>query len=193
MCVNELWRVGDKVLSRERLLQTLDEMLGLRQAGFSQQATADRFAVDRSFVSRLEAIAEVHKGGRIGLVGFPVANREAVRKTAEEYGVEFLLLLSESERQAYIGARSGMELLHDVLGTVARLRSLDHVVLLASDRWFAIANGLLGREVSGVRIGTSPISEDREVPITALADLLQSLGGAPRARKGGSERGSASR
>ncbi len=191
--MNDLWHVGDKVLSRERLLQTLDEMLGLRQAGFSQQATADKFSVDRSFVSRLEAIAEVHKGGRIGLVGFPVANRDAVRQTAEEYGVEFVLLLSEAERQAYLGARSGMELLHDVLGTVARLRSLDHVVMLASDRWFSIANGLLGREVSGIRIGTSPISEDREVPIGALADLLRSLGGAPRARRGVSERSPASR
>jgi transcriptional regulator with XRE-family HTH domain len=183
--VDELWHVGDKTLSRERLLRTLEEMLGLRQAGFSQQATAERFSVDRSFVSRLEAIAEVHKGGRIGLVGFPVANKDAVRRVAEEYGVEFLLLLSERERQAYLTSRSGMELLHEVLGTVARLRTLDHVVLLASDRWFSLANGLLGREVSGIHIGTSPISEDQEVPVEALADLLSSLAGWPKGGAGG--------
>ena len=185
--MDDLWHVGDKVLSRERLLRTIDEILGLRQAGFSQQAAADRFSVDRSFVSRLETIAEVHKGGRIGLVGFPIANKDAVRRTADAFGVEFVLLLSEAERQTYLTARSGMELLHDVLGTVARLRSLDHVVLLASDRWFSIANGLLGREVSGIRIGTSPIAEDRDVPITALSDLLRSLGGGAKGRTGGPE------
>ncbi|MDA8345645.1 MAG: transcriptional regulator [Thermaerobacter sp.] len=185
--MDDLLHIGDKVLSRERLLRTIDEILGLRQAGFSQQATAERFSVDRSFVSRLETIAEVHKGGRIGLVGFPVANKEAVRHLAEDYGVEFMLLLSEDERQTYLNARSGMELLHEVLGTVARLRTLDHVILLASDRWFSIANGLLGREVSGIRIGTSPIAEDREVSTAALSDLLQSLGGAARGRSGGPE------
>lgn len=174
--------VGDKVLSRERLLRTIDEILGLRQAGLSQQAIADRFGVDRSFVSRIETIAEVHKGGRIGLVGFPVANKEAVREVATAHGVEFILLFSERERQAYLDGRSGMQLLHEVLGTVARLRTLDHVVLLSSDRWFAIAGGLLGHEVSGIRIGTSPITEDQEVPLDQLVEVLGSLGGVQRGR-----------
>lgn len=163
------------MLSRERVHRVTEEMLRLRQAGLSQQATAERFGVDRSFVSRLEAIAEMRKGGRIGLVGFPIANRDAVRREAQSHGVEFTLLFSEAERQAYLQARSGMQLLHEVLGTVAQLRTLDHVVLMTSDRWFGLAEGLLGREVSGIRLGASPIAEDKLVDIAVLRDLLQSL------------------
>lgn len=175
--MDDLIHVGDKTLSRRRLQATLDEMLRLRSAGMSQQATADRFSVDRSFVSRLEMLAELHKGGSIGLVGFPIANRAEIRTLCEQRGVDFVLLLSEAERQAYLRERSGMALLHEVLGTVARLRTLDHVVLLSSDHWFALAATLLGREVTGLQLGSSPLSEDRSVDIGELAALLDSLEG----------------
>ena len=173
--LDDLIHVGEKTLSRRRLQATIDEMLQLRSAGLSQQATADRFSVDRSFVSRLEALAEVHKGGSIGVVGFPIANRSEIRTLCEERGVDFILLFSEEERQAYLRERSGMALLHEVLGTVARLRTLDHVVLVTSDHWFTLAAALLGREVTGLRLGPSPMSEDRTVDVGELAGLLGSL------------------
>jgi hypothetical protein len=174
--LDDIIHIGDKTLSRRRLQATIDEMLRLRSAGFSQQATADRFAVDRSFVSRLETLAELHKGGSIGLVGFPIANRDEVRALCEQRGVDYVLLLSERERQAYLNERTGMNLLHEVLGTVARLRTLDHVVLVTSDHWFSLAAALLGREVTGLRLGPSPMTEDRTVDPHELAVLLDSLG-----------------
>lgn len=173
--MDDLIHIGDKTLSRSRLQSIVDEMLRLRSAGFSQQAAAERFAVDRSFVSRLETLAELHKGGSIGLVGFPIANRDEVRALCERRGVDFVLLLSEQERQAYLNGRTGMALLHEVLGTVARLRTLDHVVLLTSDHWFALAAALLGREVTGLQLGQSPMTEDRVVELGELAALLDSL------------------
>jgi len=173
--MDDLIHIGDKTLSRRRLQATLDEMLRLRSAGLSQQATADRFSVDRSFVSRLETLAELHKGGSIGLVGFPIANRAEVRALCEKRGVDFVLLFSEAERQAYLSERSGMALLHEVLGTVARLRTLDHVVLVTSDHWFTLAAALLGREVAGLHLGSSPMTEDRAVDLAELEALLDSL------------------
>ena len=173
--MDDLIHIGDKTLSRRRLQATLDEMLRLRSAGLSQQATADRFSVDRSFVSRLETLAELHKGGSIGLVGFPIANRAELRALCERRGVDFVLLLSEAERQAYLSERSGMALLHEVLGTVARLRTLDHVVLVTSDHWFTLAAALLGREVAGLQLGSSPMTEDRTVDLAELEALLDSL------------------
>ncbi len=173
--MDDLIHIGDKTLSRRRLQATIDEMLRLRTAGLSQQATAERFSVDRSFVSRLETLAELHKGGSIGLVGFPVANRDEVRAVCERNGVDFVLLFSEAERQAYLNERSGMALLNEVLGTVARLRTLDHVVLVTSDHWFALASALLGREVAGLRLGPSPMTEDRAVDTVELEALLHSL------------------
>ena len=89
--------------------------------------------------------------------------------------MDFILLFSEEERQAYLRERSGMALLHEVLGTVARLRTLDHVVLVTSDHWFTLAAALLGREVTGLRLGPSPMSEDRTVDVGELAGLLGSL------------------
>lgn len=176
--MDDLIHIGEKTLSRRRLRATIDELLRLRVAGLSQQAAADRFGVDRSFISRLETLAEVHKGGSIGLVGFPIANRDEIRAICTRRGVEFVLLLSEAERQAYLQEQSGMSLLHEVLGTVARLRTLDHVVLFTSDHWHAVASALLGREITGVQIGHSPISEDRVVDPHVLESLLDALGAA---------------
>lgn len=173
--MDDLIRIGDKTLSRRRLQATLDEMLQLRMAGLSQQATADRFSVDRSFVSRLETLAELHKGGSIGLIAFPIANRDAVRELCERRGVEFVLLFTEAERQAYLRDRSGMSLLNEVLATVARLRTLDHVVLVTSDHWFTLASALLGREVAGLQLGQSPMTADVPVDLAELEALLESL------------------
>ncbi|MDI3501622.1 MAG: hypothetical protein PWP22_1393, partial [Thermoanaerobacter sp.] len=65
-------KIGDKTINLEKLHGIIDKIIEMRQNGLSQQEVASRFKVDRSFVSRLESLGEVRKGGNIAVVGFPI-------------------------------------------------------------------------------------------------------------------------
>jgi len=69
---NSLLALGDKVVDRDRLYHVVDRVLELRAAGVSQLEVAQRLGTERSFVSRLEALGEIHRGARLALVGVPV-------------------------------------------------------------------------------------------------------------------------
>ena len=62
-----LFRVGDKLLNRDKLDRIVDRIFNWRVSGLSQQEVAARVGCDRSFVSRLESLAEVRKGGSVAV------------------------------------------------------------------------------------------------------------------------------
>jgi len=103
-------RIGDKLISRERLTALIDEILTLRQAGLSQQETALRIGTDRSFISRLETLGEVRKGASVAVVGLPVANKDEILAVTLREGVDFTFILSEDERWSFLQGKSGFEL-----------------------------------------------------------------------------------
>ena len=57
-------RIGSKLLSRQKLNQAIDKILEMRVQGNSQTEVAGILGVDRSFISRLEALGEVNRGQR---------------------------------------------------------------------------------------------------------------------------------
>lgn len=171
----DLVRVGEKVISRAKLIDAIDRILDLRFRGMSQQEVADKLQVDRTFISRLESLGEVRKGGTVALVGFPVRNKDEVERVAREEGVDFILLMTERERRDFIEKRSGLDLFNDVMDLAARVRQHDVVVLIGSDKRIRILGALLDREVIRVEIGKSPIEEDKYVDPEALRATLRSL------------------
>ena len=168
-------RIGEKLLSRRKIAETISRVLEFRYQGLSQQEVADRLRLDRTFISRLETIGEVRKGGRIALIGFPVLNVDEVRAVAAEEGVEFTLLLTEQERNDFIRLRSGLELFNDLMNLMATVRQHDVVILLGSDQRIRIIQALLDREVISVEIGKSPINEDKYVDPENLRELVRKL------------------
>ncbi len=168
-------RIGEKLLSRRKIAETISRVLELRYQGLSQQEVADRLRLDRTFISRLETIGEVRKGGRVALIGFPVLNVEEVRAVAAEEGVEFTLLLTEQERNDFVRLRSGLELFNDLMSLMAKVRQHDVVILLGSDQRIRIIQALLDREVIPVEIGKSPINEDKYVDPENLRELVRKL------------------
>lgn len=173
----EFIRVGDKVIGREKLAGLISEILRRRSEGATQQEVARDFNVERSFVSHLERLGEVRRGNRVALVGFPIANCDEVRAVAEECGVEFIYVLSETQRRAFVSNKDGSSLFNEVLEILARLRDFDTVVLLASDWRIKIIGKILGREVMGVPLGKSPIKQDKHVNAGDLRRLLQRVVG----------------
>lgn len=179
-------RIGDKLISRERLVGLVGEILEQRANGATQAEVASVLGVERAFVSHLEGLGEVRRGHRIALVGFPISNKDEVGQVATHYGVDFVYLLSEADRQELAEEMTGAQIFNEVLDTLSQLKEYDIVVLLASDARIATFQRILDRDVIGIPLGVSPLTNDRKVDtgeLTAVFEsLLREVGGA-RGRK----------
>jgi hypothetical protein len=171
------FRIGDKIVSREKLLEQITGILRDRERGATQADAAKSHGVERSFVSWLETLGEVRRGRRIGLIAFPVANGDEVRAMAERHGVEFVLVMSQTEREGLEGS-PGDAVFNRVLDTLATLKDYDVLVLLASDWRVGTIEKILGREVVAVTLGPSPLRHDVVVDLEELDGILDGVTGA---------------
>jgi hypothetical protein len=169
-----LYRIGDKIVGREKLQDAIDEILDDREAGATQEEVARAHGVQRSFVSFLESLGEVRRGARVALVGFPLANAAEVKELAETKAVDFTLVFSQAERES-IESGSASDVFNRLLETLATLRDYDVIVLMASDWRIELIERILGREVIAIEIGHSPIREDVEVDLDELGRLLDDV------------------
>lgn len=168
-------RIGEKLVSREKIMRMVDKVLERRASGLSQQEVATDLGLDRSFISRLETLGELRKGGKISLIGFPVGNKEELADIAEEFGVDHVYLLTEAERWALIRERSGAELLNEIMSLLGALRAFDTVILIGSDMRIKLAEALVDKQIIPIYIGASPIREDKYVDPEELRAVLQGL------------------
>lgn len=169
------YRVQDKIISRQKLDVTITRILEMRSRGFSQQEVADRLSVDRTFISRLEGLGELRKGQSIAAVGFPVLNKEEIREVLEKEGVDFILLMTEQERTAFVRDKSGVQLLNELMDLIGKFRSYDVVICMGSDARLKLVRGLLDNEIIGIELGESPLTEDKWVDPAQLKKILHTI------------------
>lgn len=187
-----LYRIGDKVVSRDKLFTALEDILEAREAGATQEDVAREHLVQRTFVSFLETLGEVRRGPRVALVGFPVANGPEVKALAEKHAVDFVLVLSQAEREQ-IESGGGADVFNALMETIAVLRGYDTVVLLASDWRVRTIEKALGAEVIGISLGPSPLRNDVQVDLAELEAVLEGVMSARRARRPKSRIGAAAK
>jgi transcriptional regulator with XRE-family HTH domain len=168
----ELIRVGNKVISRERLNHLINRILQLRAGGSTQVQVAEKLGVDRSFISHLEGLGEVRVGRRVALLGFPIANIEEVASLAKEVGVDYIYLLSQSERDELGREMSGAEVFNEVMEVMARLVDYDIVVFLGSDWRISLMERIFGSRLIGVSLGKSPLKKSVTVDLKLLEEIL---------------------
>jgi len=168
-------RIQDKIISWQKMENTLKKILQMRARGVSQQEVADRLSIDRTFISRLEGIGELRKGQTIACIGFPLINKQEIQEILEKEGVDFVLLMSEQERLDFIKERSGKELLNEIMEITARMRKYEVVICLASDERIKMVKGLLDAEVISLELGTSPITEDKWVDPKEIRKILKTI------------------
>jgi len=176
-----LYRIGDKVVSREKLIDALDEILADREAGATQEEVARTYGVQRSFVSFLESIGEIRRGARVALVGFPVSNVAEVKRLADDKGIDFVLVFSQAERES-IESQPGADVFNRLLETLATLRDHDVVIFMASDWRVELVERILGNEVIGMPLGHTPLRADVAVDLEELSTLLDGVLSAREAR-----------
>ncbi|HIU63810.1 MAG TPA: transcriptional regulator [Candidatus Avacidaminococcus intestinavium] len=168
-------RIGEKIINRSRIHYLVDEIVDLRMQGFSQQEVAKIHAIDRTFISRLESLGEIRKGGRVALVAFPVSNRKEIVALAEQVGIEYVVIFSEEERWAFLRDKNGVELFNAVMKIVGRLRESDVVIVAASNMRINLAKTLLDKQVVGLVLGESPIEEDKYLEPQLVQEIMESL------------------
>lgn len=177
----EFVRIGNKLISRSRIARRIDEILEMRVSGKSQQETADALGIDRTFISRVEALGEVRKGSRLALVAFSVKNKEELERAAAAEGVDFALIFTESERRHFASKRSGSDLVNEVMQLTAELRAYDTVLFLGSDMRVEMVEAILGKDrVVGIELGRSPITSDVEVDVAQVVGVIRRLKGASK-------------
>jgi len=171
----KFYRIGDKVINSKYLDKTISKILKLRQSGLSQSKVADELDIERSFISRLESIGEVRRGNKIALVGFPVENKEEIVNIAKEYGLEYILVMTEKERWDFIKKKSGLEIFNDVIEILVELKEFDLTIFIGSDMRLDLVDKLLDGKVIGLNIGESPIHENKYVNPDEIEKILDSF------------------
>lgn len=168
-------RVGDKLVSRDKIMRTVDKILERRSSGMSQQEVAYEMNIDRSFISRIETMGELRKGGKVALIGFPVLNKEELAEIAQEYGVDHIFLMTEEERWDWVRSKTGAELLNEIMGLVGTARAFDTVILIGSNMRIKLAEALADKQIIPVIIGETPLREDKYVDPEILREILRGL------------------
>jgi transcriptional regulator with XRE-family HTH domain len=168
----ELIRVGDKVIDKAKITEVIEQILNYRTQGLTQQEVAKEMGLERSFISRLEGIGEVRKGGSIAVIGFPIKNKEEIKAVLDKRGVEFSILLSEEERWRFVKEKTGLELFNQIMALLQKVRSFDKVIILGSRQRVKMLAALLDKEVITLELGESPLSEDIYVEVDRLEKLL---------------------
>ena len=168
-------RIGDKLINKNKIYKQIDEMLDLRAQGFSQSEVAKTFPIDRTFVSKVETLGEIRKGGRIALVAFPISNEEEIKTLCLKEGIEFSVIFTEKARWEFVENKTGPELLNEVMSLVAKLRNNDIVIVAASDMRINLAKALLDKQVIGIPLGESPIAEDKYLDPKIVLDIMKTL------------------
>jgi len=171
----DLVRIGEKIISRRKITRHIDQILEMRSTGVAQQEIANRLAVDRTFISRLEALGEVRKGKRIAVVGFPIKNKAEITELLHKEGIEFTLIMTEDERWDFVKKARGIDLLNRIMSLIAEARSYDVMIVIGSNQRIKEIEGILDKEVVGLEIGESPIEEDKYVDPKKVLEILKAV------------------
>jgi len=156
-----IFRVGEKMISLDKAARIVEKVLEMREKGVSQQETAKRLHLDRSFVSRLEAIGEIRKGNRVAVIGFPLDNTDQLSEICRNYGLDFYLLLNNRERWELVRDQQALDFFNRMFDLVASLREFDTLIMISSERWYQLAEALLDIQIIYINLGPTPIREDR--------------------------------
>ncbi len=173
-------RIGDKVVNRQKLNEIVETILNDRARGLSQSEVAAKIGIDRTFISRLESLGEVRKGGSVAVIGFPILNCDEIKAVCHEEGVEFAFIMNDTERWQFVREKTGNDLLNELMRLLTKVRQFQKVILIGSDRRLQILQGIMDKntDVASIVIGRSPMSGDVHLNPEALRNTIRGLKGA---------------
>lgn len=170
----EPFRIGDKVISKDKLMMALEDILLSRAKGATQEEAARRAGVPRSFVSNIETLGALRHGKKIAFIAFPVSNADEAMNLAQSYGIDLSLALSQDDRER-MGEGSASDMFNRMIDTLATLRAFDTIVVAASDYRIDTFKRIVDGDIVGITLGPSPITEDQELDLDVLKRVFEEL------------------
>lgn len=170
----ELFRIGDKVISKDKLMLALEDILLSRVKGATQEEAAARAGVPRSFVSNIETLGALRHGQKIAFIAFPLSNAREAMMLADSYGIDLSLALSQDDRER-VGEGTAADMFNRMIDTLAALKSFDTVVVAASDYRIDSFKRIIDGDVVGIKLGESPITADQELDLEVLKRVFEEL------------------
>jgi len=170
----DLFRIGDKVISRRKIDDALEDLLMRRANGATQEEAAAAVCVPRTFVSNVETLGTIRTGKKIALIAFPISNAVEAAALAEHYGIDLTLVFSQTERK-HVEEEPASDIFNRMIDTIAALKSFDAAVIAASDYRIETFRNVLDLEVIGLPLGKSPLLNDRELDLGELEELFIAL------------------
>lgn len=168
-------RIGNKIINSKQIEKIINKVIFLREKGYSQTRVAKEIGVERTFISRLESIGEIRKGKKIALIGFPVKNKSEIMELGQEYGLDYLIIMTDRERWSFIEEKDGLELFNEIIEIIVKLKEFDLIIFLGSDMRLDLIDKLVDGNVVGIELGESPIREDQYVDVSKIEEILQSF------------------
>ena len=168
-------RIGEKIISKEKLNREINKILELRTKGLTQEGVARKLGVERTFVSRLESLGEIRKGKKIALVGFPIKNKEELTLLAEKLGIEYVLLLTQEERFEFVKKKGKNELFDEIMKIIVNLADFDLIIFIGSDARVPVVEKIFSVQVIGMIIGHSPIKESKYVNPEKIIEIVKQV------------------
>ncbi len=168
-------RIGEKVISQDKLYKEINKILELRTKGVTQEGVARKLGIERTFVSRLESLGEIRKGKKIALIGFPIKNKEELIRLAEDLGIEYVLLFTQKERFEFIEKKTKSELFNEIIKIIVDLADFDLIVFMGSDMRVPVVEKIFSVQVIGIVIGHSPIKESKYVNPDKIIEIVKQV------------------
>ncbi len=169
------FRIGEKMISLDKAARVVERVMELREQGFSQQEAAGRLNLDRSFVSRIEAVGEIRKGNKVAVIGFPLSNTAELADLCRLYGLDYFLLLDNRQRWDMVKDKQALDFFNHIFEMIANLRKFDTLVMISSEKWYHLAEALLDIQIIYIDLGPTPIQEDRYLNPEQLQQTLDNV------------------
>ncbi|MBK5211482.1 MAG: transcriptional regulator [Coriobacteriia bacterium] len=170
----DLFRIGDKVISKRKIDDALKDLLMRRANGATQKEAAAAVRVPRTFVSNVETLGTIRTGKKIAFIAFPLSNAAEATALAEHYGIDLTLVFSQTERK-HVEEEPASDIFNRMIDTIAALKSFDAAVIAASDYRIETFRNVLDLEVIGLPLGKSPLLKDQELDLGELEELFIAL------------------
>jgi len=168
-----IFRIGEKMISLDKANRLVERAMELREQGLSQQEAANRLHLDRSFISRIEAIGEIRKGNRVAVIGFPLSNTEELSDICRSYGLDFYLLLTDQQRWEMVRDKQALDFFNRMFELIAHLRKFDTLIMISSEKWYQLSEALLDIQIVYIDLGSSPIRKDCLVDVEQFKNTLE--------------------
>ncbi|MDD3840486.1 MAG: transcriptional regulator [Clostridia bacterium] len=168
-------RIGDKTISMPKLNNKIEQIFNLRSMGIPQQEVAEKLDVDRSFISKLESLGEIRRGGKIAFIGFPIENKDEISGVLDQLNVDFKIIMTEKERLDFIEKKTGAELINEVMSIAAELSTYDTTIIMCSDARNELMKAFLSNEILAFNIGHSPLTKDVYIDPEVVMEIIKKL------------------